>query len=162
MKKITVVGSGQMGNGIAHVFAQAGYDVMLTDISQAALDKAVGTINKNFERQVSKSLLTETEMKAALARITTSADLQSACTVADLVVEAATENVALKMQIFRDLDKCCKPECILATNTSSISITKIAAVTGRSGKVIGIDRNAFYESCAGDEAGGSHQWLHDR
>lgn len=138
MQKISVIGSGQMGNGIAHVFAQSGYDVCMIDIRQEALTAAVATISKNMDRQVAKGGLTEEEKNAALSRITTSTELKSGVAHADLVVEAATENIDLKLKIFSDLDQFTKPACILATNTSSISITKIASVTKRGDKVIGM------------------------
>lgn len=127
-----------MGNGIAHVFATHGFTVTLFDIGQPALDKALGTIQKNVERQVSKELLTPDEASASLARITTSLDLASAVQHADIVVEAATEREDLKLQIFRDLDALAPVACILASNTSSISIGKIAAVTKRPEQVIGM------------------------
>jgi len=127
-----------MGNGIAHVFATNGFSVTLFDIAQPALDKALGTIQKNLERQVSKELLTSEEAAAALARISTSLNLANAVKNADIVVEAATEREDLKLQIFRDLDALAPADCILASNTSSISIGKIAAVTKRPEQVIGM------------------------
>ena len=127
-----------MGNGIAHVFATNGFSVTLFDIAQPALDKALGTIQKNLERQVSKELLTSEEAAAALARISTSLNLANAVKNADIVVEAATEREDLKLQIFRDLDALAPAACILASNTSSISIGKIAAVTKRPEQVIGM------------------------
>ncbi len=127
-----------MGNGIAHVFATSGYSVTLFDIAQPALDRALGTIQKNLDRQVSKELLTASEAEAALGRITPSLDLASAVSQADIVVEAATEREDLKLQIFRDLDTLAPAGCILASNTSSISIGKIAAVTKRPELVIGM------------------------
>lgn len=138
MKNIAVIGSGTMGNGIAHVFAQYGYTVALIDISEEALKKAVSTIEKNLERQVSKQLITEETKLQALANIKIFTSLKEGVKIADLVVEAATENVDLKLNIFRELDAACKPEAILASNTSSISITKIASVTKRADKVIGM------------------------
>lgn len=138
MKQIAVIGSGTMGNGIAHVFAQYGYSVNLIDISADALKKALSTIEKNLERQVSKQAITEDTRKQTLANITTHTDLRAGVTHADLVVEAATENIDLKLKIFKDLDAFTKPEAILASNTSSISITKIASVTNRPDKVIGM------------------------
>ena len=131
MKNIAVIGAGTMGNGIAHTFAQFGYSVNLVDISQNALDKAVATITKNLDRMVSKEKISEADKNATLGNITTVTDLKSGVEKADLVVEAATENVDLKLKIFRDLDSFCNANCILATNTSSISITKIAAETNR-------------------------------
>lgn len=138
MKNITVIGAGTMGNGIAHVFAQSGYNVQLFDISEAALERAVATISKNMDRQIAKEKLTDAEKSAALGRLTTGTDLKTAVGVADLVVEAATENADLKFKIFKDLDELAPPNCILASNTSSISITKIAAQTSRPDKVIGM------------------------
>lgn len=138
MKKIVVVGAGQMGNGIAHVFAQYGNKVTMVDINPAGLEKAMATITKNLDRQVSKGTLTEEGKAATLANLTTSTDMIAAVKDAQLVVEAATENVALKLKIFEDLDKAAPADCILATNTSSISITKIAAATKRPEKVIGM------------------------
>lgn len=138
MQEIAVIGSGQMGNGIAHVFAQNGYSVSLIDIQQAALDKAMATISNNLDRQVTKGVLTEADKAATLGRITSHTDMKSAVKTSDLVVEAATENIDLKLKIFADLDAACKPSCILASNTSSISITKIASVTRRGDKVIGM------------------------
>ena len=138
MKNITVIGAGTMGNGIAHVFAQSGYNVQLFDISEAALERAVATIAKNMDRQIAKEKLTETEKSAALDRLTTGTNLKTAVGAADLVVEAATEHADLKFKIFKDLDELAPPNCILASNTSSISITKIAAQTSRPDKVIGM------------------------
>lgn len=127
-----------MGNGIAHVFAQFGHQVNLIDISQPALDKAIATISKNLDRQVSKGTLTEAEKEATLANLSTHTDMKSGVEGVSLVVEAATENVDLKLKIFKELDALTDPSVILATNTSSISITQIAAVTGRPDKVIGM------------------------
>jgi 3-hydroxybutyryl-CoA dehydrogenase len=138
MKNITVIGSGTMGNGIAHVFAQTGYDVTLVDISKEALDRGLKTIAKNLDRQVAKGSLTEADKTATLARINPVADLAAGVSNADLVVEAATENVDLKLKIFRDIDAAAPAHCILASNTSSISITRIAAVTKRPEQVIGM------------------------
>lgn len=138
MQKIAVIGAGTMGNGIAHVFAQFGHHVNLIDISQLALDKAVATISKNLDRQVSKGALTEAEKEATLANLSTHTDMKSGVEGVSLVVEAATENVDLKLKIFKELDALTDPSVILATNTSSISITQIAAVTGRPDKVIGM------------------------
>ena len=138
MKNITVIGAGTMGNGIAHVFAQSGYNVQLFDISEAALERAVATIAKNMDRQIAKEKLTDAEKSAALGRLTTGTDLTTAVGAADLVVEAATENADLKFKIFKDLDELAPANCILASNTSSISITKIAAQTSRPDKVIGM------------------------
>lgn len=135
---IAVIGAGTMGNGIAHVFAQYGFNVCLVDLNPAQLEKALQTISKNLERQVSKNILTEEDSRAALARITTSSDLAKGVQSSDLVIEAATENTSLKLSIFSDLDKFAPANAILATNTSSISITKIASVTQRPEKVIGM------------------------
>lgn len=135
---ISVIGAGQMGNGIAHVFAQSGHSVTLIDVVQAGLDKGLATIAKNLDRQVAKGTLTEEQKAATLQRITPSTDLAAGVKNAELVVEAATENVDLKLKIFRDLDANAPAGCILATNTSSISITRIAAVTKRPQQVIGM------------------------
>jgi 3-hydroxybutyryl-CoA dehydrogenase len=138
-KNIAVIGSGTMGNGIAHVFAQSGYDVNLIDVSQAALDKALATIAGNMDRQVKKELMTEADKTAALSRIKTFTAI-GAESVGDrsLVVEAATENVTLKLDIFKQIDSFAPENCILASNTSSISITLIGAATKRSKAVIGM------------------------
>jgi len=138
MKNITVIGSGTMGNGIAHVFAQCGFNVHLVDISQPALDKALATIAKNLDRQVAKGSLTEDDKAKTLSNIKTFTKVEEAVSSADLVVEAATENVDLKLKIFKQLDEVCPANTILASNTSSISITTIAAVTKRADKVIGM------------------------
>lgn len=138
MKNIAVIGSGTMGNGIAHVFAQYGYQVSLVDISEEALKKALVTIEKNLDRQVSKQLITAETKTKALANIRTFTSLEDGVSQADLVVEAATENTDLKLKIFADLDRFAPAQAILATNTSSISITKIASATQRPGKVIGM------------------------
>jgi 3-hydroxybutyryl-CoA dehydrogenase len=138
MKNIAVIGAGTMGNGIAHVFAQFGYHVNLIDVSQASLDKALATIVKNLDRQLSKETITESEKQATLSNLKTFTSLHEGVKGVDLVVEAATENVDLKLQIFKDLDAATSENVILATNTSSISITKIAAVTNRPDKVIGM------------------------
>ncbi|NEM97873.1 3-hydroxyacyl-CoA dehydrogenase family protein [Pontibacter burrus] len=138
MNKIAVIGSGTMGNGIAHVFAQNGFQVSLVDISHDALNKALATISKNLDRIIAKGNLTEEQKTQTLGNITTFTNMQEGVQDADLVVEAATENVDLKLKIFRDLDTFAKPEAILASNTSSISITKIASVTNRPEKVIGM------------------------
>jgi 3-hydroxybutyryl-CoA dehydrogenase len=138
MKNIAVIGSGTMGNGIAHVFAQYGYSVSLIDIAQEALNKALGTIEKNLERQVSKNLITEETKIQALNNIKTYTVIKDGVKNADLVIEAATENIELKLNIFKELDAVCHAQTILASNTSSISITKIASVTNRGDKVIGM------------------------
>ena len=136
MKNVTVIGSGTMGNGIAHVFAQNGFNVTLVDISAPALEKALATISKNLDRQVAKGTLTEQDKQDTLGRITTQTDLKTGVAAAELVVEAATENVDLKLRIFADMDAHAPENAILATNTSSISITKIAAATNRPHQVM--------------------------
>ncbi|MFY0653230.1 MAG: 3-hydroxybutyryl-CoA dehydrogenase [Cyclobacteriaceae bacterium] len=138
MKKIAVIGAGTMGNGIAHVFALNGYEVELIDVSTDALNRGLATIEKNLDRQVKKELITESDKTDTLNRINTSDDLPEAVKDVDLAVEAATENLALKLDIFRQMDEHSPPDCILATNTSSISITKIASATNRPEKVIGM------------------------
>ncbi|PZF74597.1 3-hydroxybutyryl-CoA dehydrogenase [Taibaiella soli] len=138
VKIVTVIGSGQMGNGICHVFAQKGFKVHMMDINQTALDKALATIGKNMDRQVAKGGLTEADKAAALGNIVTYTDMATAIADADLVIEAATENVDLKLKIFKQLDELAPEKTILASNTSSISITKIAAATKRPAKVIGM------------------------
>lgn len=138
MKNITVIGSGTMGNGIAHTFAQAGYTVHLVDISENALQKALNTITKNLDRQVQKGSITEELKLSTLKNITTFTDLSKAASNADLVVEAASENKDIKFRLFSQLDEICAPSAILASNTSSISITQIAAATKRPDKVIGM------------------------
>lgn len=138
MNKIAVIGSGTMGNGIAHIFAQNGYNVSLIDISKEALENAMATISKNLDRMVAKEKITEDDKKNALKNITIYTDMNSAAKDCDLVIEAATENIEIKLDIFRELDKICKSDTILASNTSSISITKIAAATNRADKMIGM------------------------
>ena len=138
LTNVTVIGAGTMGNGIAHVFAMKNYTVVLCDISEAALERAIATIGKNLDRMVAKEKISDEDKIAALANITTNTDLASAVSEADLVVEAATENVDLKLNIFRKMDEHAPDDAILATNTSSISITKIAAVTKRPAQVIGM------------------------
>ena len=138
LKTVTVIGSGTMGNGICHVFAHNGFKVNMMDINQAALDKALATVSKNMDRQVAKGTLTEDAKAQAMSRITTFTDMEDAVRDCDLVVEAATENIELKLNIFQQLDKFCPPHCILATNTSSISITRIGSYTKRPGQVIGM------------------------
>lgn len=138
MKIISVIGSGSMGNGIAHIFAMAGFKVHMIDISPENLEKALNTIDKNLDRQISKTLIKAEDKPAILENIVPFTDTQAGVADADLVIEAATENVAIKLAIFKDLDKFCKPAAILASNTSSISITKIASLTGRADKVIGM------------------------
>lgn len=136
--KVAVIGAGTMGNGIAHVFAQAGFMVMLVDVNTEQLEKALQTISKNLNRQLEKGSITEDQKKFSLDHITTSSDLAAGVKDADLVVEAASENVEVKLKIFRQLDEYTAEHCVLASNTSSISITKIASVTSRAGKVIGM------------------------
>jgi len=138
MKNVTVIGAGTMGNGIAHVFAQNGFNVSLADVNAVQLDKALQTITRNFDRQVTKGTVSEEQKLQALGNITTFTDVTEAVKNAELVVEAATENVELKLKIFRQLDEVAPAACILASNTSSISITKIAAVTKRPELVIGM------------------------
>jgi 3-hydroxybutyryl-CoA dehydrogenase len=138
MKNIAVIGSGTMGNGIAHVFAQNGYQVALIDIQEAALQKAIQVISKNLDRQVTKEVITSEQKDAAIKNISTFTSLEEGVKNADLVIEAATENVDIKLKIFKQLDEVCHAETILATNTSSISITKIGAATNRQDKVIGM------------------------
>lgn len=138
IKNVCVIGAGTMGNGIAHVFAQHGFSVTIIDVQQQQLDKALSTITKNLDRQVSKGSLTEAEKESTLKNINTQTDLVAAVKNADLVVEAATENLDLKLKIFKQLDEAAPPACILASNTSSISITKIAAATNRPQQVIGM------------------------
>lgn len=138
MKNIAVIGSGAMGNGIAHVFTLKGYQVNLIDISEAALEKALAVINKNLDRQVQKELITAQQKTDALSNLSLQTNLKDAVTYADLVIEAATENADIKFKLFKDLDSFCPSHTILASNTSSISITKIAAQTNRPDKVIGM------------------------
>lgn len=138
MKIISVIGSGSMGNGIAHTLALAGYKVQLIDISEENIQKALITINQNLDRQILKRIINEENKIQVLENIKTYTNTKSGVIEADLVIEAATENLETKLNIFKDLDKYCKPETILASNTSSISITKIASVTSRADKVIGM------------------------
>lgn len=138
MKNITVIGAGTMGNGIAHVFAQSGFNVELFDISADALERATQTIAKNMDRQIAKERMSTEDKEAAMGRLHTGTDLAKAVAQADLVVEAATENTTIKFQLFKDLDALAPAHCILSSNTSSISITKIAAQTNRPDKVIGM------------------------
>lgn len=138
MKNIAVIGAGTMGNGIAHVFAQSGFAVTLIDVSQQALDKALQTISKNADRMVAKGSITEDAKTKLLGNISTATEISVGVQQADLVVEAATERLDLKLSIFKQLDDICGAETILASNTSSISITKIASVTKRADKVIGM------------------------
>jgi len=138
MKNVAVIGAGTMGNGIAHTFAQSGFKVQLIDISDAALKKGIDTITKNLDRMVSKEKITETQKEETLANISTYTSVTEGVEYAGLVVEAATENIDLKLKIFKQLDEACPEDTILATNTSSISITQIAAVTSRPEMVIGM------------------------
>lgn len=138
MKNISVIGSGTMGNGIAHVFAQNGYSVSLIDVNEVALKRAIEVIGKNIDRQISKGLLKEEDKLSVLSNIRTFTTLKDGASTADLVVEAATENMNIKLDIFRQLDEIAPSDCILASNTSSISISKIASVTKRPDKVIGM------------------------
>ena len=138
MKHIGVIGAGTMGNGIAHVYAQSGYSVRLIDLSEAALEKALATISKNLDRMVAKEKISETDKTNTLNNIQTFTDMSSAVKGLDLVVEAATENMDIKLKIFSQLDELCDENTILGSNTSSISITKIASATQRADKVIGM------------------------
>ncbi|MFB0925398.1 MAG: 3-hydroxyacyl-CoA dehydrogenase NAD-binding domain-containing protein, partial [Vicingaceae bacterium] len=138
MKKVAVIGAGTMGNGIAHTFAQSGFKVSLIDISQEALDKAVATISKNLDRMVAKEKISEADKNNTLANLATFTDMNAGVADVELVVEAATENLDLKLKIFKSMDEATADDVILATNTSSISITQIAAVTSRPDKVIGM------------------------
>jgi 3-hydroxybutyryl-CoA dehydrogenase len=138
MKNIAVIGAGTMGNGIAHTFAQFGYKVSLIDISQDSLDKGIANISKNLDRMVAKEKISEEDKNHTLENITTYTSLEKGAEYAGLVVEAATENEKIKLELFRQLDQVCPEDTILATNTSSIPITKIAAVTNRPAQVIGM------------------------
>ncbi|MFY0631127.1 MAG: 3-hydroxybutyryl-CoA dehydrogenase [Flavobacteriaceae bacterium] len=138
MKNIAVIGAGTMGNGIAHTFAQFNYNVQLIDISQASLDRGMATISKNLDRMVSKEKITEADKEKTLSNITTHTSIKEGTQYASLVVEAATENLELKLKIFKELDEVCPDDTILATNTSSISITQIGGATNRPDKVIGM------------------------
>lgn len=138
INKVSVIGAGTMGNGIAHVFAQSGFAVKLIDVNPTQLERAIATITKNLDRQVAKGTLNEEQKAAALANIVTETQLSVGVEDADLVIEAATENVNTKLEIFKQMDQDAPAHCILATNTSSISITRIAAITKRPAKVIGM------------------------
>ena len=138
IKSVSVIGAGQMGNGIAHVFAQAGFSVILIDVNATQLEKAIATIGKNFDRQIAKGTITEDAKITALNNITTNTDIATGVANAQLVVEAATENIDLKLKIFKAIDEAAPQGCILASNTSSISITKIAAATKCPQSVIGM------------------------
>jgi len=137
MEQVGVIGAGTMGNGIAHVFAASGYQVILCDIEQSIVDRAVNTISKNLDRAVSKSKITEAQKNETLQRIQLVTD-RAALATCDFVVEAASEKFTLKSDLFRELDRICKPGVILSSNTSSISITKLGAVTNRPDKIIGM------------------------
>ncbi len=138
VKNVSVIGAGTMGNGIAHVFAQSGFDVTLIDVKQEQLDKAKATIDKNLARMVKKEKISEADKDQTLSRISTATDIKSGAKDADLVVEAVNEQFELKKKIFQSLDEATSADTILATNTSSISITKIGAVTNRPDKVVGM------------------------
>ena len=138
IKNISVIGAGTMGNGIAHVFAQSGFTVNLIDVNPTQLQRALATIEKNLDRQIAKAAITEADKKATIANITMLSDIHEGIKAADLVVEAASENIELKTDIFKHMDMAAPAGCILATNTSSISITKIASITKRPGHVIGM------------------------
>lgn len=138
MKNIAVIGAGTMGNGIAHTFAQKGFKVQLIDISQQSLDKGLETITKNLDRMIAKEKISESDKNQTLANISTFTNIKEGVEYAELVIEAATENVDLKLKIFKELSNLCSDETILASNTSSISITQIAAVTDRPEMVIGM------------------------
>ncbi len=138
MKNISVIGAGTMGNGIAHVFAQAGFQVNLIDVSEAALQKALATISKNMDRQIEKGKMSIQDKAIALSNLKTFTKLEEGVSESDLIVEAATENIVVKLEIFKKMDAAAKPNAILASNTSSISITQIAAVTHRPSQVIGM------------------------
>jgi len=137
IRRVGVVGAGTMGNGIAHVFARSGYQVMLCDIEQKFLDRALATIGKNLDREVAKNKISDAQKSDALQRISPITD-RSRLAVCDFIVEAASEKLEIKSELFRDLDRICRPEVVLASNTSSISITKLAATTSRPDKVIGM------------------------
>ena len=137
-QKVAVIGAGAMGNGIAHVFAQSGYEVQLIDVSQEALEKGLSIISKNLDRMIKKEKITDEDKKDTLGRISLSTKLVEAVKDRNIIVEAATENLELKLKIFKDLDKHAPFDAVLASNTSSISITQIAAVTVRSSHVIGM------------------------
>ncbi len=138
MKNVSVIGAGTMGNGIAHVFAMSGFDVKLIDISADSLERAIATISKNLDRMIAKEKISAEDKEATMSKIDTTQNLEDGVAEADLVVEAATERLDLKLNIFKTIDENTKPDCILATNTSSISITKIASVTTKPQQVIGM------------------------
>ena len=155
MKNVGVIGAGTMGTGIAHIFAQSGYSVRLIDLSDVALEKALANISNNLDRMVAKEKISETDKTYTLNNIETFNDMSSAIAGLDLVVEAATENMDIKLKIFSQLDELCDEHTILGSNTSSISITKIASATQ---KLIRL-WYALYESCASNEVGGGNSWL---
>jgi 3-hydroxybutyryl-CoA dehydrogenase len=138
INNISVIGAGTMGNGIAHVFAQNGFTVNLIDVNPTQLQRALATIEKNLDRQIAKAAITEADKKTTIANITMLSDIHEGIKAADLVIEAASENIELKIDIFKHMDMAAPAGCILATNTSSISITKIASITKRPGYVIGM------------------------
>ena len=138
MRKIAVIGAGTMGNGIAHTFAQSGYEVSLIDVSADSLERGMNTIEKNLDRMLTREKISEDDKKTTLDKITTYTSMNDGVSGVDLVVEAATENMDIKLKIFSQLDEVCSENVILASNTSSISITKIASVTNRADKVIGM------------------------
>ena len=138
IRRVAVIGGGTMGNGIAHVFAQHGFDVRLIDVQQSFLDRAVATITSNLDRQVKKGTLTEEAKASTLAHITTSTDLKAGVAEAQIVIEAVTENRAVKESVIKTVDSAAPADAVLASNTSSISITELAALTGRPGKFIGM------------------------
>jgi 3-hydroxybutyryl-CoA dehydrogenase len=138
IKNVTVIGAGTMGNGIAHVFAQYGYKVILNDVKQEFIDRGLNAVNSNLDRQVKKGMLNDQQKSETLARLKTTTDLREACSEADIIIEAVTENEAIKKELFRSIDKLAKPGTLLASNTSSISITALGAVTNRPNRVIGM------------------------
>ena len=137
MSRVAVIGAGTMGNGIAHVFARAGCQVVLCDLEQKFLDRALATIGKNLDREVAKNKISDAQKSGVLQRVSAVTD-RSRLTVCDFIVEAASEKLEIKSELFRDLDRLCRPKVVLASNTSSISITKLAATTSRPDKVIGM------------------------
>ena len=153
MKNIAVIGAGTMGNGIAHTFAQFNYNVQLIDISEISLQNGIATISRNLDRMISKEKISKEEKEKTLANITTYTSIKEGTQYASLVIEAATENLDLKLKIFKELDEVCPDDTILATNTSSISITEIAAATQRPDKVIGMH---FMKPCTCDEISGDN------